>query len=212
MTAPDLSSQEFSVTAWSTAELVEAARDGDAHAWDELVQRYAGLVMAICRKMRLSESDAADVSQTVWLRLVEGLPKLRNPAALPGWLATTTRHEALHVRQQPAAVTFLEEIELDAGAEPLDAELLAAERRTALRQAVAALPAEGRALLSLLMADPPVPYSEISRRLGIPVGSIGPTRRRLIDKLRDRPELAFLLHDADDDGAPAAPPSGLRRS
>src|SRR3954464_15518455 len=78
-------------------QLVEAARAGDAAAWDALVERYLPLVTAVIRRLRLSASDADDVNQTVWLRLVEHLDGLREPRALPGWLATTARHEGLRM-------------------------------------------------------------------------------------------------------------------
>src|SRR3954449_11052577 len=78
-------------------QLVEAARAGDAAAWDALVERYLPLVTAVIRRLRLSASDADDVNQTVWLRLVEHLDGLREPRALPGWLATTARNEGLRI-------------------------------------------------------------------------------------------------------------------
>src|SRR6201986_4534609 len=77
--------------------LVISARDGDQRAWDEIVDRYAPLVWAICRRYQLSRSDTDDVAQTLWLLLVEQLGKLRQPAALPGWIATTTAREGLRV-------------------------------------------------------------------------------------------------------------------
>jgi len=83
----------------SVRDLVTRARNGDASAWDAIVERYAALVWSICRRYRLCRPDADDVGQTVWLRLVEQLPALREPAALPGWLATTTHHECLRVVQ-----------------------------------------------------------------------------------------------------------------
>ena len=73
--------------------LVVRARDGDERAWAALVERYAPLIWSICRNHRLDDSDAADVGQNVWLHLVDQLDKIRDPAALPGWLATTTRRE-----------------------------------------------------------------------------------------------------------------------
>src|SRR6185503_13446842 len=73
--------------------LVTRARDGDKDAWDELVERYAPLVWSVCRRYRLAAADTDDVGQSVWLRLVEHLPGLREPAALPGWIATTTQRE-----------------------------------------------------------------------------------------------------------------------
>ena len=74
-------------------DLVASARDGDAQAWGALVERYAPLIWSICRKYRLDRADADDVSQSVWLHLVDHLGKIREPAALAGWLATTTRRE-----------------------------------------------------------------------------------------------------------------------
>ena len=78
--------------------LVTRARDGDKDAWDELVERYAPLVFSVCRRYRLAPPDIDDVGQSVWLRLVEHLPGLREPAALPGWIATTTQRECFRLR------------------------------------------------------------------------------------------------------------------
>src|SRR5271156_894846 len=74
-------------------DLVTRARNGDKQAWDALVERYAPLIWSICRRHRLDHADADDVGQSVWLHLVEQLDRIRDPAALPGWLATTTRRE-----------------------------------------------------------------------------------------------------------------------
>jgi hypothetical protein len=79
------------------AILVMRARNGDEHAWEALVERYAPLVWSLCRRYRLDGADASDVGQNVWLRLVNQLGKIRDPAALPGWLATTTRRECQRV-------------------------------------------------------------------------------------------------------------------
>ena len=170
------------------ATLVPAAREGDQDAWDAIVDRFLPLVGALIRRHRLSDADGDDVSQTVWLRLVEHLHALREPDALPGWIRTTTRNECLRVlaaRGRTRPVDPQAEVGLDAVSEDAsDAELLAAERRQALREALAELPAGRRDLLLLLLTDPPVPYEEISARLGIPIGSIGPTRARALDQLR----------------------------
>src|SRR5215472_18741654 len=77
--------------------LVARARDGDQYAWNEIVDRYAPLVWSICQRYGLSRDDASDIGQTVWLLLVEQLGNIRQPAALPGWLATTTQRECLRV-------------------------------------------------------------------------------------------------------------------
>ena len=74
-------------------DLVTRARNGDRQAWDALVERYAPLIWSICRRHRLGDADAGDVGQSVWLKLAGQLGTLRDPAALPGWMATTTRRE-----------------------------------------------------------------------------------------------------------------------
>jgi RNA polymerase sigma factor (sigma-70 family) len=178
--------------------LVTRARNGDARAWDALVERYAPLIWSICRRHRLSDADARDVGQSVWLRLVDQLGTIRDPAALPGWLATTTRRECgrvLCVARGPLAATYLPDAETlpDEHAATAEQELLAAERHAALRGALLDLPLDCQRLIALLAADPPVPYAEISTRLGIPVGSIGPTRQRCLDKLRQHPAIAALI-------------------
>jgi RNA polymerase sigma factor (sigma-70 family) len=178
--------------------LVIRARDGDESAWTALVERYAPLVWSLCRRYRLDATDTADVGQNVWLLLVAQLGKIRDPAELPGWLATTTRRECQRVwskAQMPSVVRH----EPDAGnipdgqAETIEQMLLAAERHAALRKAFTHLPPPDQELIALLAEDPPVPYAEISARLGIPVGSIGPNRRRCLDKLRHHPAIAKLI-------------------
>src|SRR5215471_8187238 len=77
----------------SVTELVIRAKYGDKQAWDAIVERYAPLVWSICRRYRLGNADAEDVNQSVWLMLVDQISVLREPAALPGWLATTTQRE-----------------------------------------------------------------------------------------------------------------------
>jgi RNA polymerase sigma factor (sigma-70 family) len=178
----------------TAAVLVSRVKEGDRDAWAELIDRYAPLIWAICRRYRLSPADAEDVGQNVWLRLVYELDKIRNPAALPGWLATTTARECLRAVQGPHAPVSAS----DAGNLPNEqagtAELeLLAERHAALREAFTHLPRRSQQLIALLSADPPVPYAEISARLGIPIGSIGPQRARALARLRDDPAVRGLL-------------------
>src|SRR5258708_1870269 len=178
--------------------LVRRANSGDRTAWDRLVERYAPLGWSICRQYRLNRPDADDVRPGGWLRLVEHLSTLREPAALPGWIATTTHRECLRVlrserhRDQherplsPEAATQLDAHGPVQGNAP-EAELLAAELQAALREALASLPMRCQRLLSLLIADPPLPYTEIGVRLQLPLGSIGPSRRRCLAALRRAP-------------------------
>jgi RNA polymerase sigma factor (sigma-70 family) len=180
-------------------DLVMRAGNGDKQAWDALVERYAPLIWSICRRHRLGGADAADVGQSVWLRLVDHLHPIRDPAALPGWLATVTRRECLRVRgaaRGPLVAGYVLDAETlpDEQAGAAEQELLAAERHTALREAFRTLPLSGQRLILLLVEDPPVPYAEISARLGIAVGSIGPTRRRCLNKLRRHPAIAALIN------------------
>ena len=180
-------------------DLVTRARNRDKRAWDALVERYAPLIWSICRRHRLSRADADDVGQSVWLRLVEQLDNIRDPAALPGWLATTTRRECGRVLRTgrgphpadypPDAANMPDELGVTA-----EQELLAAEAHAALREAFSHLPPRGQRLIALLTEDPPLPYAEISARLGVPVGSIGPGRRRCLDKIRRHPAIAALIN------------------
>jgi RNA polymerase sigma factor (sigma-70 family) len=181
--------------------LVARARDGDQHAWNEIVDRYAPLVWSICKRYELSRHDIDDISQTVWLLLVAQLGNLRQPAALAGWLATTTHRECLRVIR--AATRY--DLSRSPGDSPaprdrppamIDQEVIAAELRAALRAAFAELPARCLKLLSLLLSGPPISYVEISARLPIPIESIGPQRGRCLDRLRRSPSLAAFT-DSD---------------
>jgi RNA polymerase sigma factor (sigma-70 family) len=180
-------------------DLVARARSGDRQAWDALIERYAPLIWSICRKHRLGRADADDVGQSVWLRLVDQMDRVRDPAALPGWLATTTRRECLRVlraTQGPYATMYPLDFESlpDRQTQMADQELLTAERHAALREAFTHLPADGQQLIAMLIADPPVPYAEISAQLGIPIGSIGPNRSRYLGRMRRHPAIAALMN------------------
>jgi RNA polymerase sigma factor (sigma-70 family) len=187
--------------------LVARARHGDQRAWDALVERYAPLIWSICHRYQLPSADAEDVAQGVWLQLVDQLDNIRDPAAIAGWLATTTTrgcYRALPAtrRSQAAGLGLEAETVPDEQAPTAEQELLAAERRAALREAFAQLAPRDQQLIAILIADPPVPYAEISARLGIPVGSIGPNRARCLAKLRRHPAIAALINA--DTGAKAA--------
>ena len=169
-------------------------------------ERYAPLVWSICRRHQLSDADAGDVHQSVWLQLVSQPDKIRDPAALPGWLATTTQRECrrlLRAARGPLAAGYVPDAETipDQQAGMAEQELLTAERHAALREAFTRLPPCCQQLIRMLIQDPPVPYPQISAALSIPVGSIGPRRGRCLDKLRRDAVIAALI----DTGAAAAP-------
>jgi RNA polymerase sigma factor (sigma-70 family) len=174
--------------------LVTRAAGGDPAAWDEIVERYAPLLWAICNRFRLSEDDRKDVAQNVWLLLVEQLGKLREPAALPGWLATTTHRECLRVvtaaRKTERLGTGLDDSLQFVDNTMIDEEYLMAERNAALRAAFAELPPRCQQLLSMLTKDPPCSYAEISDKLQVAMGSIGPQRARCLERLRKSSALA----------------------
>jgi RNA polymerase sigma factor (sigma-70 family) len=180
-------------------DLVTRARTGEKQAWDALVERYAPLIWCICRRHRLGAAGAEDVGQSVWVQVLDHLDKIRDPAALPGWLATTTRRECLRVlRAAPGAISAVQMLNAenipDEQADTAGQELLAAERHVALREAFSHLPPHCQRLMAMLIADPPASYAEISTKLGIPVGCIGPKRGRCLDKLRADPAIAALIN------------------
>jgi RNA polymerase sigma factor (sigma-70 family) len=179
--------------------LVRCASNGENQAWDALIERYTPLIWSICRRYRLGGADAEDVAQAVWLKLVDHLDHLRNPAALPGWLATTARRECGRVLRVAGPSRTWERVLAaenipDTRSATAEEELLAAERHAALREAFLRLPPSCQQLLALLIEDPPLPYAEIGARLGMPVGSIGPNRSRCLDRLRRDPVIAALIN------------------
>jgi RNA polymerase sigma factor (sigma-70 family) len=168
------------------AEVVKQAASGDPAAWDRLMNQYGRLIWAITRDFRLVESDASDVVQTTWLRLVEHIGRLEHPERVGAWLATTARNECLrNIAARRRLVLVGEESGFETIAEqeqPADEALLAAERVRTVREALKLLPHRWQRLMELLMAEQP--YAVISDHLGLPVGSIGPTRGRCLDRLR----------------------------
>ncbi len=167
------------------ANLVLAARAGDRASWYTLVDQFNGLIWAVARAHRLGDADAADVVQVTWVRLVERFDQLHNPASVGGWLATTARRECLRIlNANRRHVPMGEGVEQESLA-PLPGEsLVEIERHQAVRQAFSLLPKRDQALLRLLTAEPSLTYEEISAALRMPIGSIGPTRRRALERLR----------------------------
>lgn len=167
-------------------ELLARVDTGDESAWNELVERFAGLVWSVARSFRLSAASTEDVVQTVWLRLAEYCSRIREPDRLAGWLATATRHEALrvikgHQRMVPYA-------DFGENSEPtsLSIEDIIVDGVTlgAVLEAFTRLPPSDQQLLRLLCTVPPLDYQTIAVMLGRSIGSIGPSRARSLDKLR----------------------------
>jgi RNA polymerase sigma factor (sigma-70 family) len=180
--------------ALDVTELVRRAAAGESRAWERLVDQYSRLIWAITRDFKLVESDAADVAQVTWLRLLENIHKIENPDRVGSWLASTARNECLRCLANRKRVVLAEDEDVLQGAAPqepeIDEGLLLAERSQMVQEAMSHLPWRWQRMLELLMADPPVPYAEISDQLGLPVGSIGPTRSRCLARLR------VLLHSS----------------
>ncbi len=167
----------------SDPALVQSCIDGKETAWKELVERYGRLVYSISLRCGLSPTDADDVFQNVFTILLRHLGKLRNQTTLSAWLITTTYRESWRLRKGTSIHSELNEIIPD-GSPPLGDELLRWERDQQVREALDRLDDRCRALLSALFLDPDEPsYETIATRVGMPVGSIGPTRARCFKKL-----------------------------
>ena len=179
----------------SDRSLVQACLDGDRRAWEALIRRYQRLLWSIPQRSGLGEEDAADVFQTVCLRLVQNLPKLRDERSLTNWLITTATREAWRVRrwrrrEQEAGLAGGSSEEDAAGSLPAedplpDEAVMRLAEEQLVRMGVAELGEGCRTLLELLyQVDPPLAYAEIAERMRVPVGSIGPTRARCLQKLK----------------------------
>jgi RNA polymerase sigma factor (sigma-70 family) len=179
---------EQGADATDVASLVRHATEGDRHAWERLVDQFARLIWSITVEFKLTESDASDVAQTTWLRLLQNINRIEHPDRVGSWLAATARNECLRsLAARKRVVLGHDDAEFDgavAHGPEIDERLLADERAQVVRDALSRLPRRWQRLLEMLMADPPVPYADISDELGLPVGSIGPTRGRCLARLR----------------------------
>jgi RNA polymerase sigma factor (sigma-70 family) len=173
----------------SDGELLVRARTGDVVAWEALVDRFGGRLWAIARAYRIDPSDAADICQVTWLQLATNMDRIREPECVGIWLATTARNECFRLlrRQRREVPTDDDALATDDEVvPPAESRILAGERERAVWDAVETLPPNCRRLIRLMMADPPATYEEIMSALDMPKGSIGPTRRRCLEKLRRR--------------------------
>ncbi len=165
--------------------LVAKMRSDDPAAWAAVTDRYTNLLWYIARGMRLNEEDAADAIQTTWLRLVERIDTVRQPESIGSWLATTMRRECLAALRRRSRVAVMEAWEdVPDKADPLDNALLRTEQDSALWRSFRSLKPRCQTLLRVLMAEPPPSYTEVAAALDMPVGSVGPTRKRCLAALR----------------------------
>lgn len=184
----------------SVAELVAAARNRDEGAYHELIELYENYVWAVVRSFRLSNADAHDAVQITWLRLVENLDRLRDPERVGNWLATTASRECLRIKRRAGRETGDAELHLlhrpDDRFPAPEAHAIDGLMASALWEQVASLPGRGQELLRSLTRNDAPAYAELSQQIGMPVGSIGPTRGRYLRRLRQSMEDAGLGAEA----------------
>ena len=185
------------MTQLTNHELFERCRHGDAGAWQRLVQRYARLVHSVPVRYGLAPSEVDDIGQEVFLALAQQLHQIADPESLPAWLLTTARRASWRTMQkrkqeQPLSAVDLTEAAVEEKLQPISApvpsmaDLLQGwQQQEALTQGMATLGERCRELITLLFLDQREPsYDDISAELGLPKGSIGPTRNRCLQQLR----------------------------
>lgn len=169
-------------------ELIEACLEGDSGSWSVLIDRYQRMIYAIPFRYRLPEAEAADVFQGVWIDLYRSLKNLRRAGSIRSWLITTTMRRCLlhKKRLERSGGPPVESIAEPPHPGPDPQQIReAAELSQGLRDAIESLPARCQKLLQMLFfEDPPVPYAEAARRLGLAEGSIGFIRGRCLEKLK----------------------------
>jgi RNA polymerase sigma factor (sigma-70 family) len=176
------------MTDQQTAELVRRAAAGDELAWRQLIDGLGPMLRRVSSAYQLGDAEAADAVATVWLKLVENIGSLRDGSAVPGWLITTLRRECLaraSARSRERPVADFTGVDEPVDVIDFDRRLQDADRRQRVHQALMNLSEQQRQLIGMLFADPTPSYAQISANLAMPIGSIGPTRQRLLGKLRD---------------------------
>ena len=173
------------------SHLTRQAAAGDDRAWADLVRRLDGVLHTVARRYRLTAADVDDVVQTAWLRALAHVDRLNDPGAIAAWLIVTARREAMRTLQRATREILTDDPraveELDHACPETVA--IERERHAAVHGAVERLPERQRLLLSSMLTSPATSYAQISSRLDMPVGSIGPTRDRALARLREDPEL-----------------------
>lgn len=183
--SPNHSLYDPTIEALSHGELLTLAAGGQQGAWDTLIDRFGQMVWSVARGFRLDDATAKDVTQTVWLRLIENVDTIKDPERLPGWLATTCRREAIRVaRMHERDIPTEFEYDVEDPSPSLDDVLVDDEQHRLVVQAFKTLDEVCQQLLRLMTIEPALSYEEISEATGRPIGSLGPTRARCLVKLR----------------------------
>lgn len=166
-------------------DVLQRLAEGDPHIWDRIVRAYRPCIYARAADLRLRPWQCHDLEQRVWLSLFENATRIRDAACLPGWLSTTARRAGLHMLRQEGREILMDDLaatRVRADDQGVEQRLLEAERLRQLRDAVARLTPRQRAVVQALLQD--LSYDQLSARLGIAVGSVGPTRKRALRNLR----------------------------
>ncbi|MCO1654455.1 RNA polymerase sigma factor [Pseudonocardia humida] len=170
----------------AVADLLALAGQGDDRAWAEILRRYGDLVRGVTRSFRLQDADARDAEQRTWLRLLENLAAVRDPDRLGGWLATTASRECLRILREGRGTVVSGMDAVPAPVDDVEQRVVDADTAARLWDIIGGLPPRGRTVMRALFGGEARPYAEVSRITGIPVGSLGPTRARVLDQVRAR--------------------------
>ena len=184
------------IAAGELEAVVTAAIGNDPRAWERLIGEFTPMIRSIARRHRLACHDQDEVVQETFLALMRHISRIREPRGIGGWIATTAGRASLQIIRSVDRERPTEDVG-DAGSyQPaLDEQLLYAERRDAVRSAAAAMPARQRAFVAALAVEPALSMRQISERLDMPIGSIGPTRQRCLERMRRDPLLAHLVDE-----------------
>jgi RNA polymerase sigma factor (sigma-70 family) len=187
-------SPSTSVEAESFTECVRRAREGDDMAWERLVFRLRRAAWKAIVAFDLQPQEQDDAFAATFMRLYEHLGSIREPEKLPGWVTTVARNETFALlRSRRRSTELVHALAQSASEETSGQEVDDGALHLAVRVALESLPELSQQLMRLVTADPPVPYAEISLRLGLPIGAIGPTRQRCLERMRRHPELVRYL-------------------
>jgi RNA polymerase sigma factor (sigma-70 family) len=193
-TIPDTPCRTAPVSDVQLVALVKDARAGDELAWAQIIRRLDPRLRRSLRTYRLSPADVDDVLQATWTLLYRNIDRIRDPAAVTGWLVTTVRRQALQLLQAHKREWLTDDPDLGLveHATP-ESEVLDAECHDAFLRALGTLPTRQRRLVTLLLAQPALDYAQLGSLLAMPVGSIGPTRARGLARLERNAELRSLV-------------------